>query len=132
LLLVIDTSQLQATLNSNIFLEVRTLKKFIMLSLSVALLLILISGCGDHSQATPATPSVIFSSNPSAINPGDPSNLTWNVTGATSVSIDQGIGVVLPSGTKVVSPATSTTYTLTATNSAGTITRSAVVTLNPR
>jgi hypothetical protein len=75
---------------------------------------------------------VIFASNPSAINAGGPSNLQWNVTGATSVSIDQGIGAVSASGTKVVSPATSTTYTLTATNSAGTITRSAVVTLNPR
>ena len=108
------------------------MKKFIMLALSVALLLILIPGCGDHSQATPATPSVTFASNPSAINPGAPSNLQWNVTGATSVSIDQGIGVVGASGTKVVSPATSTTYTMTATNSAGTVTRSAVVTVNPR
>jgi hypothetical protein len=110
------------------------LKKFFMLSLSVALLLILIPACtaGDHSQATPATPSVTFSSSPTAINPGGPSNLEWNVTGATSVSIDQGIGVVSASGIRVVSPATSTTYNLTATNAAGTIIRSAVVTLNPR
>ena len=109
------------------------MKKFIFLSLSVALLLILIPGCTtDRSQATPATPSVTFASNPSAINPGAPSNLQWNVTGATSVSIDQGIGVVGASGTKVVSPSTSTTYTMTATNSAGTVTRSAVVTVNPR
>lgn len=110
------------------------MKIFIFLSLLVALLLVLIPGCsaGDHSQAIPATPSVVFSSSPSAINPGDPSNLSWNVTGATSVSIDQGIGVVNASATMAVSPATSTTYTLTATNSAGTITRSAVVTLNPR
>jgi hypothetical protein len=54
----------------------------------------------------------------------------WNVTGATSVSIDQGIGQVAVAGTRVVSPATSTVYTISATNSAGTITRSTVTTVN--
>jgi hypothetical protein len=44
------------------------------------------------------------------------------VTWADQVSIDQNIGIVSPSGTKVVSPATSTLYTLTATYSKGTTT----------
>ena len=46
------------------------------------------------------------------------------------MSIDQGIGQVNVAGTRVVSPATSTVYTISATNSAGTVTRSAVTTVN--
>lgn len=44
---------------------------------------------------------------------GDPVTLTWDVLYATSVSIDQGIGQVLPSGSTVVSNPNKTTYTLT-------------------
>ena len=46
------------------------------------------------------------------------------------MSIDQGIGRVDFVGIKVVSPATSTVYTISATNSAGTVTGSAVTTVN--
>jgi hypothetical protein len=120
------------------FLEVTTLKRLVFLSLSLALVLILIPSCitiqPPASWITPPVgqPSVIgtFSSSPSAINPGGTSNLSWSVTGANSVSIDQGIGLVNASGTRVVSPATSTVYTISATNSAGTVTRSAVTTVS--
>jgi hypothetical protein len=107
------------------------LKRFGFLSLSLLLLLILIPSC-ITVQPPAGPPSVIgiFSSNPSAINPGGTSNLSWNVIGANSVSIDQGIGPVNASGTMVVSPATSTVYTISATNSAGTVTRSVVTTVN--
>ena len=57
-----------------------------------------------------------FSSTPSTINSGGTSTLLWNVTGANSVSIDQGIGLVDVAGTRVVSPAASTVYTISATN----------------
>jgi hypothetical protein len=63
-------------------------------------------------------------------NPALPASatLSWKVTGATSLSINQGIGsVAAPEGSQVVSPAAQTTYTLTATNSTGTST--AVVTI---
>jgi hypothetical protein len=75
------------------------------------------------------TPPVIiaFSNNPATINAGGTSTLLWNVTGATSVSIDQGIGQVDVAGTRVVSPAKSTVYTISATNSAGTIIRSSAI-----
>jgi len=113
------------------------LKRFIFLSLSL-LLLILIPGCitvpAPAPNPTPpvGTPPFIieFSSNPYTINAGDTSILFWNVTGATSVSIDQSIGRVDFTGIKVVSPAISTVYTISATNSAGTITRSAVTIVN--
>jgi hypothetical protein len=115
------------------------LKRLVLLSLSVALLLILVPGCvtiqipASENTMPPRQPSVIgtFSSNPSAINPGGTSNLTWNVTGANTISIDQGIGVVNASGTMAISPAASTIYTISATNATGTVTSSTVTTVNP-
>jgi len=111
------------------------LKRFVFLSLSLLLLLVLIPGC--ITVQIPATPPIVtpvvietFSSNPSTINSGGTSILLWNVTGANSVSIDNGIGQVDVAGTRVVSPATSTVYTISATNSAGTVTRSVVTTVN--
>jgi hypothetical protein len=135
---VTDTSQSKAAIHSNILLEVTTLKKFGFLSLSL-LLVILIPGCITVQIPASAvimpsgTPSVIgtFSSNPPAINPGGTSNLSWNVTGANTVSIDHGIGLVNASGTVAVSPAASTVYTISATNATGTVTSSAVTTVNP-
>jgi hypothetical protein len=108
------------------------LKKIAFLSLSL-LLLILIPGCSPSAATPPAGQLPVigaFSSNPSAVNSGSSSVLFWKVVGATSVSIDQGIGQVDLAGIKVVSPATSTVYTLTATNSAGTVTGSAVTNVN--
>ena len=56
------------------------------------------------------------------------STLAWVVTGATTLSIDQGVGTV--TGTSVaVTPAATTTYTMTATNAAGSVTHSATVTI---
>lgn len=114
------------------------MKRLIILSLSLLLLLVLIPGCFTFQTPPPATvppaatPSVIgsFSSNPSTINTGGMSNLSWNVTGASSVSIDQGIGLVAAAGSRTVSPAVSTLYTISATNSAGTVTRSSLTTVN--
>jgi hypothetical protein len=113
------------------------LKRFVLLSLSLLLLLILIPGCITVQTPLPnpipqvGTPPVIveFTNNPSTINPGGTSTLLWNVAGAASVSIDQGIGQVAVAGTRVVSPAASTVYTISAANSAGTVTRSAVTTV---
>jgi hypothetical protein len=72
---------------------------------------------------------ISFISNPTGITTGHSSILQWDVSGATSISINQGIGAVPPSGTHLVSPAATTAYTLTATNSSGSITASATVTL---
>jgi len=106
------------------------MKRLVFLTLSLVLLLVLIPGC-ITVQSPVGQPSVIgsFSSSPSAINPGGSSTLSWNVTGANSVSIDQGIGQVNVSGSMLVSPSTSTIYTISATNAAGTVTRSSVTTV---
>jgi len=81
--------------------------------------------------APPAgTPFIIsFTSNPSSITAGHSSLLQWTVAGATSVSIDQGIGVVPLSGSRLVSPVANTVYTLTATNSSGSVSASTAVTI---
>jgi hypothetical protein len=85
-------------------------------------------GCPDStSQLLPNI--VAFSATPNEISAGESATLLWNVTGVTTVSIDQGIGDVPAAGTKEVSPTTTTTYTLTATNTAGTITESTVITV---
>jgi hypothetical protein len=55
--------------------------------------------------------------------------LLWNVTGATAVQIDQGIGLVALAGTQSVLPAGTMTYTLMASNSAGTVNQSVTVTV---
>jgi len=60
-----------------------------------------------------------FTANPPIISAGGSTILSWNVSNATSVNIDHGVGAVGLSGSALVSPATSTDYTLTATNAAG-------------
>ena len=60
-----------------------------------------------------------FSVTPAFINPGGGATLNWAVSGADSVSISPGPGVV--TGTSLaVSPPSTTLYTLTATNANGT------------
>jgi hypothetical protein len=116
-----------------------TVKKLFIVSLAVLALLILVPGCitvqPPASLITPlsAMPPIIgtFSSNPSTINSGSTSTLLWNVVGANSVSIDQGVGLVNAVGATLVAPAASTVYTISASNSAGTVTKSLVTTVNP-
>ena len=76
-----------------------------------------------------APPSIsTFSASPVSINSGQSSTLSWSVTGATSLSIDQGVGTVTGSSVSV-NPTQTKTYTLTATNSGGSTTKSATVTV---
>jgi len=72
-----------------------------------------------------------FTASPPSVYPGGESSLSWEVTGADTVSIDNGIGTVAAADSVIVSPAATTTYTLTATNSDGTVTAAAIVTLVP-
>jgi predicted secreted protein len=57
----------------------------------------------DYFYATPASSTL-----------GDKVNLTWSVTGSDNISIDQGIGKVSAADNLTISPAATTTYTLTA------------------
>jgi peptidoglycan-associated lipoprotein len=76
----------------------------------------------------PAAPTVTaFTAEPSSIERGQSSTLTWTVTNASSISIDNGIGTVQASASRRVFPGASTTYTLTATGPGGTNTATATV-----
>lgn len=69
-----------------------------------------------------------FSASPNPILVGQSSLLSWDVTGATSVVIDQGIGSVSSSGSTSVSPTATTTYTIT-TSDNGLATSTDIVTI---
>jgi len=68
-----------------------------------------------------------FYASPGQIVPGGSATLSWNVSGAATVTIAPGIGDVSLSGTRVILPTKTTTYTLTAANLLGTVTATAQV-----
>jgi hypothetical protein len=71
---------------------------------------------------------VVFSASPQTINAGQSSQICWQVTGATTINISGGIGSnVAANSCTSVSPQTTTTYTLTATNATGQIQASVTV-----
>lgn len=63
----------------------------------------------------------LFTAEPPVISEGNVSTLTWNVSGAKTVSIEPGIGNVAASGSRVISPTKTTTYMLIASNDAGAV-----------
>jgi hypothetical protein len=78
------------------------------------------SGILTQVVNVPLTPPVVtFTATPSTIAPGGSSTLTWTTTGATSVLIT-GLRFQALSGSVVVDPSETTTYTLTATGDGGT------------
>ena len=69
------------------------------------------------SQAAPAITS--FEATPSSLAAGGSATLQWEVTNASTVNIDQEIGAVALSGNRSITPVSTTTYKLTATNQYG-------------
>jgi hypothetical protein len=96
------------------------------------------SSCGRDSKSVtvnvssdPCSRPVInsFSVSPSSISSGGSATIQWSISGATSASIT-GLGSVSASrGSRQVSPASTTSYTLTATNSCGSVSRSIQLTV---
>ena len=70
----------------------------------------------------PGAPTGTFEATPATIAAGEISILSWQITGAATVEIDNGIGTVATTGEKEVTPAVTTTYKLTATAAGGAIT----------
>jgi len=85
------------------------------------------------ATAMPGAPAFeFFTAAPETITEGESSTLSWgSATNATGVEIDQGIGVVGTPGSVVVSPASTTTYVMTAAGPGGTATLSVTVTVKP-
>jgi hypothetical protein len=74
-------------------------------------------------------PTVTIGAEPATINQGQTTVLTWTSDHADSCTIDQGIGTVSVSGNQAVSPAQTTTYTITAANPGGKTNATATVTV---
>jgi len=94
-----------------------------LISLSALVLLLLLTGCdlaGINLPITTQPPTISsFGASPASISPGGTSTLNWSVAGASTVSIDQGIGNVALAGSRLVTPVATTVYTLTAANASG-------------
>jgi len=100
------------------------------------LLLFLSLACGSGNSPSVGSPAsnpvpVIeaFTAAPTTIGAGSSSLLSWSVTGATELSLDNGLGTVTGSSL-TVSPRGTTTYRLTATNAAGSVSKYLVVTVS--
>jgi len=76
----------------------------------------------------PPAPAATLAASPAAIQPGQMSTLTWQTSNASEISIP-GLGALPASGSRSVTPAGSTTYTLTATGAGGRTEASARVTV---
>ncbi len=101
------------------------------------------TGCKKKVQPPPAVaktepppppppapaPTITLSASPPTIERGQSSNLSWNSSNATSVTIDGGVGSVEPSGSRSVRPSNSTTYNARANGPGGSATASARVTV---
>ena len=102
--------------------------------LSSFLLLLVLVGCiylpVPVSQVIPQAGRPVvtnFAVIPAIVTAGQNAALVWDVSGAQTVSIDNGVGTVPLSGSKSILPFATTAYILTAVNSAGSST--AVVTV---
>jgi hypothetical protein len=80
--------------------------------------------------AAPAPPTIDrFDASLLTIHAGDSVTLAWKVSNAGKVTIDQGIGTVAPEGSVMVSPASTTTYALTATGADATVSAGLTITV---
>ncbi|MCI5193972.1 MAG: hypothetical protein D3915_12750 [Candidatus Electrothrix sp. AU1_5] len=84
----------------------------------------------EVTEPAPA-PTVSLSAAPTSITAGNSATLSWTSSNADSVSIDNGIGTVDPSGSVSVTPSATTTYTITAAGPGGTATNTATVEVLP-
>ena len=97
----------------------------------------ILSGCSKKAaRATPpsappvpAAPTATLAATPAVIQLGQTTTLTWQTDNASEITIE-GLGTVAASGSKSVTPNTSTTYTLRAKGPGGTQDASARVTVN--
>lgn len=91
--------------------------------------------CEDTITITPPPepPTCELSAYPYSITQGGSTTLSWMTTNASSITINNGVGSVTPvaSGSKSVSPSSTTTYTATVTGPGGSVQCSKKVTVVP-
>jgi peptidoglycan-associated lipoprotein len=95
-----------------------------------------LAGCNKKvAKITPpvpppaVAPTATLAANPNVIQQGQSTTLTWQTSDASEIAI-AGLGTLPPSGSRLVTPDASTTYTLVAKGPGGTQDVSARVTVN--
>ena len=83
------------------------------------------------TQAQPVPVISSFVAVPASIGAGQSTTLSWSTTNSTSLSLGPGIGDVSGTTSKIMNPSSTVTYTLTATNSFGSASKQATVTVGP-
>jgi hypothetical protein len=112
-------------------------KHKIFLVLTVTLLAALVgsaAGCAEVAPTGPVAKPAInaFTASPASIDAGQKTTLSWDVSGADTITIQPGIiGTVGSSGSLQLSPPDTITYTLTATNETGSTSGTATITVTP-
>ena len=87
----------------------------------------------SNNTRTPPPSSVdkpainVFTAEPSTIERGQSSTLSWSISNATDMSIDHGVGAVQSRAQRQVFPSATTTYTLTANGPGGSETATVTV-----
>lgn len=105
-----------------------------------ALTAVLAVGCGKKEVKAPTPvetptpppppkPTVSIQASPTSINKGQSTTLSWTSTDATQLTIAPDVGAVNAQGSTTVSPADSTTYTITASGPGGSADSSVRVTV---
>ncbi len=84
---------------------------------------------GENAPSGPPAEILGFGVDVEALQPGETATLTWDVVNAYSLTIEPDIGVVATRGSRVVQPAATTRYTLTAVGTGGATDRSVDVTV---
>jgi peptidoglycan-associated lipoprotein len=82
-----------------------------------------------RTEAPAPRPTITFQANPTSINKGDTTTLSWSTTNATQVAIAPEVGPVSAEGSTKVTPTDSATYTLTATGPGGSADASVRITI---
>jgi Carbohydrate esterase, sialic acid-specific acetylesterase len=90
-----------------------------------------LSGFQIVRNTVPIASVTSFTVTPAVFTPGQSVTLSWNVQNADSISIDQGIGTVGAVGSRVVTPANSTKWTLSAIRSGTTLTADVAASVIP-
>jgi len=68
---------------------------------------------GIQARVAPPARILDFTAQPTSVQPGQPVILNWATENPNGVTIEPGLGRVTPRGTRQVTPAATTTYTLT-------------------
>ena len=101
-------------------------------ALSAADISFLFQNPGTAVGQPPVNPVISsFTASTQELYAGESATLSWQAANATSVTIDQGIGTVALTGSLTITPAATTTYTITAVNAIASTTRDVTITVSP-